>query len=841
MLRIDSVARLYLVRLRSRLAQELLTVVGIAIGVALVFSALIANASLTGSVEQLTSGIVGKTRYQLAARGGTSMDARMLRRVERLPGVRAAAPILEARVVVSGPKGRRSLLLVGANPAFADLGGPLVRRFTSAEIARQQAVALPAPVASAIGVGSFGESVEVITADGAKRAVLGGRLHEDDIGDLVSSPVILAPLAYAQDLAGLRGRITRVFVQPVLGADARVRRELVALAGDRYTVRAASGDVDVFEQAAMPTNQSTAMFATFAALIGFLFALSAVLLTVPQRRRFIEDVRMAGYRPSAIVQLVLFDALVVGAVGVLAGLALGDVLSRNLFGSVPGYLAFAFPIGGQRVVDWPSIAIASAAGVVAAAVAVLVPIRGVFSTAQGAGANQAPDRLGRRLLAGTFAIAVAGAVLVADTDSAVAWWTAMAALTVALVCFLPSLLTLASGGLERAGRGLRSPVPFLALSELGSREARPRTFALAATGAVAVFASVAIGGARGDLQRGLDASASDIDANAAVWATFPGAPNAFATTPFHVPPATLRQLERIPGVDRVREYRGAFLDVGDRRVWILAPPRDAPSPFPASQLAEGDLTLANRRIRTGGWVTVSEAVAHEQHVGIGDTLTLPTPVPTRMRVAALSTNLGWPPGAIVMNASEFARSWDADASSALHLALDPNADADAVKVEASRILAPQALTVETLGERERRHYDASREGLQRLSQIAILVLVAAVLAMATAMVGALWQRRPMLAGIKVDGIRQGSLWRSLLLESAVLLGTGCIAGAMFGLAGQVMLSHALEVVTGFPVFYSAGTLIAAGSLALVVLVALAVLALPGWLVVRVPASPSATE
>lgn len=844
MLRPASVIRLYVVRLRARIVQELLAVLGIAIGVALMFSALVANASLTGSIEQLTSGIVGQTRYQLAARGGLGLDEQLVDRVRQLPGVDAAAPILEARAVVAGPKGRRSLLLVGGNPQFAELGGSLIDQFTSAEIARQRAIGLPAPIAGEIGVGSFGDEVTVITAAGASRAIVGGRLQEQDIGSLVRSPVMIVPLAYAQELTGLRHQVTRIFVKPQPGADEQVRRELARLAGVRLDVRAADRDVKVFEQAAMPTNQSTALFATFAALIGFLFALSAVLLTTPQRRRFIDDLRMAGQPPKVVAQLMLFDALVVGVVGVVCGLLLGDVLSRNLFGSVPGYLAFAFPIGAQRLVDWQSVAIASGAGLLAAAVAVLLPVRDVFSRRpfSDRAARPGPANERRAIVIGLVALVLAGLVLLASPDAAAPWWGGMVALTVALLCFLPALLAVSARLVRMAGTRVGGPVPFLALSELGSRAARPRTFALAATGAIAVFASVAIGGAHADLQRGLDASATDIDANAAIWATFPGAPNAFATTPFDVAPATVRSLARLPGVRSVDEYRGAFLDVGDRRVWVLAPPSTALSPIPRSQLVSGGLAAATQRLRSGGWIVLSEAIADGYGVGVGDSITLPAPTPIPLRVAALSTNLGWPPGAVVMSAADFERAWGTRTPSALHVSLTRGAEPGAVRRAVAGALGTSLpLTVETMRERERRHYAASREGLSRLTQIAELVLAAAILAMATAMAGVLWQRRPMLAGIKVDGIRQGTLWRALLLESAVLLGTGCFAGAVTGLVGQVMLSRALEAVTGFPVFYSAGALVAVGTLALVMAVALAVLSVPGWLVVRVSPAPGTAD
>lgn len=844
LIRPSSVVRLYIIRLRARVVQELLAIVGIAIGVALVFSALVANASLTGSVEQLTSGIVGQTRYQIAARGGGGFDERELARVQAISAVRDAAPILEARAVVAAAKGRRSLLLVGGNPQFAELGGALIHQFTSAEIARQRAVALPAPIAQEIGVGTFGDTVKVITGAGTTRALLGGQLHEGDIGSLVRSPVMIVPLAYAQELTGMEGKITRIFVKPKPGRDGDVRRALDQLAGDRLNVRRADGEVKVFEQAAMPTNQSTALFAVFAALIGFLFALSAVLLTVPQRRRFIADLKQAGYPPTAIVQQILFDAFVVGCVGVVTGLVLGDVLSRHLFGSVPGYLAFAFPIGAQRLIDLRSLAIAAFAGLFAAGFAVLVPVRDIFSWRRAGATRTGSPRASLPWLpiiaATAFAFAVG--VLALGPEAAGPWWAAMAAITLALLCILPSLVELTSLAIRVIGERISGPVSFLALAELGSHAARPRTIALSATGAIAVFASVAIGGAHSDLQRGLDASASDIDSNAAVWATFPGSPNAFATTSFAVPARTVAGIDRLRGVRSTRTYRGAFLDIGERRVWVLAPPQEARAPIPPSQLAEGNLRRATEQVKAGGWVVLSEAVAHEEGVGIGDRITLPTPEPVTLRVAALSTNLGWPPGALVMNNGDFARAWGDAAPSALHIELTPTASPAVVRREVARKLGSALpLTVETMHEREQRHFAASREGLSRLSDISVMVLAAAILAMATAMAGSLWQRRAMIAAIKVDGIRQGTLWRGLLLESAALLGTGCLAGAIVGLGGQVLLSHALEAVTGFPVFYSTGALTALGILAVVLAVALAVLSLPGWLVVRVPPAAGAAD
>ena len=53
-------------------------------------------------------------------------------------------------------------------------------------------------------------------------------------------------------------------------------------------------------------------------------------------------------------------------------------------------------------------------------------------------------------------------------------------------------------------------------------------------------------------------------------------------------------------------------------------------------------------------------------------------------------------------------------------------------------------------------------------------------------------------------------------------------GAVFGIYGQLLLSHALLSVTGFPVVFSAGALVALGSFVLVTAVAAMVVAVPGY-------------
>jgi putative ABC transport system permease protein len=820
---------LYRIRLRARFVQESLAAIGIAVGVALLFASHVASTSLNGSVHQLTSGLIGQSRLQLVSRTPNGFDQRLLGTIRGLRGVRSAAPVLEAQANVIGPTGRRSVELIGADPRSVHLGGSLLKHFSAAALARQHALALPAPIAQQIGAGSL-QPVRLQLGASTTSALLGIVLQESDIGALAHSPVALAPLGYAQQLAAMPGRITRVLVEPQAGRENEVERALTQLAGGRINVEPADFDAALFDSAATPTNQSTAVFAAISALVGFLFAFNAILLTVPARRRLIADLRLDGYSPWTVVEVLLVDALVLGAVSCLLGLALGDELSLHLFHSSPGYLSFAFAVGSQRIVTWQSIAIAVAGGMLAACLGVLTPMRDIFSTRPRAAIERlAPELLRTRwtLLAGAACLAVTTLILLFAPGAVV---VGVVTLTGALLLLLPGLLGGVIALTARVAFDVRARAPSVAVAEL--RSTWTRTVAIAATGAVAVFGSVAIQGAHADLQRGLDGSAGDITAAANVWAFPPGLNNLLATSPFA--PSARAKLARLPGVRAVYLYRGGFLDYDDRRVWVSAPPRDQLQLVPPHQVVQGSLALADVRVREGGWAVISKAIAGEHHLHIGQSFTLPSPRPMTFRVAALGTNIGWPPGAIVINATDYAKAWASDDASAYQIMSAPDAPAGQVRREVERALGPASgLAVQTSHERERHQRAASRQGLSRLSQISSLVLIAAILAMAAAMGNMIWLRRARLASLKLDGFSDLAVWRMLLLESALLVGSGCLIGAVFGLYGQLLGSHAILGVTGFPVVFSVATGTAVESFAIVTAVAVAITAIPGYLIARV--------
>jgi len=833
--------RLYRVRLRSRLLQECFAVLGIAAGVALLFASQVSSSSLQSSVAALSRGVDGTATLQLLARGPQGFPEALLARVRAQRGVQTAAPLLEAPALAQGPRGSRSVQLIGADESLGALRGTLVRGSSLAPFGGVAAVVLPASLSRALGVGRFGQEIALRIAGHTQQVPLYEVLGERRIGALAASPVAIAPLSFVQEADREPARLTRVLVRPRAGMEASVRRELTALGGARggFAVEPTGYDATLFANAAQASNQSTALFSAISALVGFLFAFNAMLLTVPARRRLIADLRRDGYTPATVIGVLLLDAFALGVVGCALGLAVGEELSQHFFGAEPQYFSLAFAVGTQRTVGAATVAIALAGGMGAAIVAVLSPLRDILSRDPLAATAPRASRSrsaggglggGRLALAGALCVAGATALLWRDPAASI---PAMALLVAALLLELPLALAVALALTKRLAGLLVSPIPHVASMEL--RAATARAVAIAATGAVAVFGSVAIEGAHGDLLAGLERATRERTALAAVWVAPAGSYDLLDDTLFAAssPPPSLA---RLPGVRGVGLYRSALLDYGPRRLLAIAPP--VLTAFPgADQLLAGDPAAAAARVRSGGWIEISRAVAEEHALAIGDAVTLPTPVPSTVRVAAIVTNLGWAPGAIVMSPATFVRAWASADASAYAVWLRPGVPPARAAAELRRALGPgSGLAVSTATEQAAAQISFSRQALARLTQIATLIPIVAVLAMAAALAAMVWQRRPRLAKLKLEGLARAELWRTVLLEALLLLCVGCLCGALLGLYAQRLADRALAQAINFPVVYSLSALAAARAVALVAAAAVAILALPGYLAASVPAA-----
>jgi putative ABC transport system permease protein len=787
--------------------RELMAVAGIAAGVALLFAVQVAHRSITGSFEEISHGVAGHATLELASRGPEGFPERVAEEVERTPGVRAAAPIFEQPIVAVGPKGRRALTLVGATEQIVPLMGRISLEFQRAgETSHRGLVLLTEATASAIGARP-GRNVTILIGARTDHLALDAAVPAGKLGAAGESPIAAAPLPIVQAIAGLQGRVTRVLIEPQPGREAALRRTLERRFGVTLNARPIDTEAKLLGAAAGPEKQVTLLFSAISLVAGVILAYNALLLASDERRRFLVYLIESGTPESMIVASLAFDALILGVVGSALGLLAGDLVSLIAYRAVPGYIAAAFAVGGQRIVEPQTILIALGGGLLAAFAAAALPALATLR----AGAAAEPEAVGRALslarrrrVSDTLLFAC-GALLVCVSIAASALKpattvAALVGIVVGLVICLPMttryLLKLAHAASRRSG----DPAAVLSVAEL--RGSPTRSVALLATGMIAALLMVLIGGSVADVQHAARRGASDLLSSASIWIKPGGAENVYTTQPF-ASGETERRLQGLGVVSSVLPWRDSFLDLPSRRVWVLGVPPQIPAQIAPSQLVEGSLGTADRHLREGGWAAISQPIAREDHLRLGEQFTLPTPAGyARLRLAATLANYGWLPGAIVMSSEDHAKLWESTRATELSVTLRPGVSIEQGKRAVERALpAGSALAVKTDAERRSEVSAVLGSTLSRLNDTTFIVLIATVASVIALMVAAIWQRRGRLNSLMSIGMSSGQFARLISYESGSVLLSGCVIGTAAGLVAQYLIDGWLHQTTGASVQY----------------------------------------
>jgi putative ABC transport system permease protein len=805
---------LYAGWVRDKPAREALAALGVAVGVALVFATMTANRSIAGSADRIVDGLAGSAQIQASARGPSGVSRSSLR-ISHLPGVQQAVPLLEGPVAISHAGRTVSTQVVGAG-----IGVASINNLAETVPLTGGGLMLPAALASALNVprGQPGGSTVTIFARGRVVRVRVQRvLGPEVLGELSHSLVAFGFLGYVQRLLGLPGRISNILVRAAPGDTALARRSLAGVVQPQMKVSSATSDRSLLREALRPQDLSSSFFALLGVLVGVLLVVTATMLTIADRRRELAELRLQGYSPRQLVVIVLFQGVILGAISSLVGVLAGYGLARGVLRATPDYLASAFPLGSGTTVSVPLAIGAWIAGVALTCVCVSPVLLDRSGWAEG---RTIGTQTRRWMLAGAVGLVVLSIVAIA--------WAPLAAallLVVAIPLCMPAVLAGVVSVLERFATGSRSR--WLALAVGSVRATQLRAIALAATAAIGVFAVVVAEGAHGDLLRGLEGGYDRYVASADIWVTSPM--DDLATSPFPAGRLTAR-IARVPGVTSVRPYYGGWIDMNGRRVWLIS--RSAAGLIPGAQVIRGNAKLAHQRFLSGNWIAISDQLAHTIGVHIGGTVSIPTPSgPERFRVAATTTNLGWSSGVVFLPARDYTQYW---AAAPAALEVDTTPTMRAVALANIRHIVGPGLSVQTSAQRAGQADALPRQGLERLSEIAWLLVVAATVAIALAMGASIWPRRGELASLRLQSFTPRQVQAILAWEAVLVMGSGGVLGILAGVYGHIAADGYLRLSTGYPVIWALGVPTLASVVLLVTVVTAMILAAPGYIAARAP-------
>lgn len=291
---------LFILGLRRPRARAILSIAGIALGVALGYGVHLVNRAAVTEVAASVRELAGEA--DLVVRGGRSgFDESLYPKVARVPGVAWVKPALELEAGIAGTQ--RSVRVLGVDAV----------REHRPELLEPDSVLVSPAAADAV-------------SDARLSLLVAGRpVALKVVGETpLKGAVVLADIATAQARLERLGELNRLDVRLARGAQAaQVQNAIAALVPPGVFVSALEEleDASVYPSRAYRVNMN--VLALVALFTGGFLVFSAQSLEVARRRGEHALLRVLGLRRGGLARLVLLEAAALGALGGVLGLLLG--------------------------------------------------------------------------------------------------------------------------------------------------------------------------------------------------------------------------------------------------------------------------------------------------------------------------------------------------------------------------------------------------------------------------------------------------------------------------------------------------------------------------------------
>jgi putative ABC transport system permease protein len=315
---------------------------GIALGVAVMVSIDIANASAARAFDLSTSAITGRATHSIVA-GDQGVDELLYVKLRTDPQWRdtlESAPLVIAHTV-SPQLGKIPFTLLGIDP-FAEVpfrsylvtGQETQLDLITSLLTVPGSILLSASTAQRYGLQPC--SPAALNDSCRLELSINGRTQETYLVGLLEPPndfsrraldtLILTDISTAQSFSGTRGKLTQIDLILPDHFDSNVLSK--ALPAGTLLVTSEIRNSQVGEMTAAFQINLTAL-SLLALLVGIFLIYNAMTFSVVQRRSLFGTLRTIGYTREQVFGMVLGEAALVGALGSGLGLGLGILLGQS--------------------------------------------------------------------------------------------------------------------------------------------------------------------------------------------------------------------------------------------------------------------------------------------------------------------------------------------------------------------------------------------------------------------------------------------------------------------------------------------------------------------------------
>ena len=771
--------------LRHHPWRNLAALVAVTLGVALAFSVHLINASALAEFGAAVRAVNGEPDVEIVG-GREGFDEALYGAVAADPAVAIASPVVEADSFGFDGAGKRvALRVVGIDALVVARLSPALLPRPRASADRYAAldpgsVFLNAAAERRLAIATTTATLAVQTAAGRRELRIAGSVAAG------GPPLAVIDIAGGQAVLGLRGKLSRIDVRLVAGADrAAVLARLALPAGVRA---AAPGEAaERISNVSRAYRVNLTVLALVAMFTGAFLVFSILSLSVAKRQQQFALLGVLGLAARDRLRLVLGESALLGIAGSALGLALGAALAATALRLFGGDLGGGyFPgVAPALHIDAVGTLVYGGLGVVAALVGGWLPARAAqrIAPAQALKGLGAASAGGRTLWLGgaVVAVGIALAALPPIAGIPLAAYGSVACLLIGGIACVPGGVALALAGVPEPRRALA-----LLAVERARHERSSATIAVAgvvASLALSVALTVMVASFRDAVTRWLDTVLpADLYARAAIG---PGGGDV-AT----LPPSLPAKARAIEGVARVEAQRVVSLPLDPSRpsaALIARPLADPAKSLPLN----GDLVDAPAGATA---VYVSEAMVDLYGAAAGRTFVLPLPGGRRAEVFVRGVwrDYARQYGAVAIEAADWRRLTGDERINDLALWLAPTADAARVESalrEAAAAAGYDGSLIEFASPREIRAaslriFDRSFAVTYWLQAVAIAIGLFGIAASFSAQVLA---RRKEFGLLVHLGLTRKQILAVVAAEGALWTVVGAALGLGLGLAVSVVL------------------------------------------------------
>ncbi|MEY2558430.1 MAG: putative transport system permease protein [Verrucomicrobiota bacterium] len=790
--------------LRRHPLLALLNILSVALGVAVYLATQIANHSANRAFAATVDLVAGKAELEITAPAGhlpeTSFPA-----VVGTNGISAATPIVRGLVTLPDFPGEYLHVIgidVFTNTAFRTFDPT---GFDAAELDIQRWLGPP---------GSIALSEEFVARHHLKagdsiRARVNVIDHEVPVGFILRSngaPILDSHFAamdigWAQELFGHRGELSAIQVRLTNPRDReKVVTELRKLLPKDASVMAPAQRTEEVDKMLGGFELNLSAMSLVSLVVGMFLIYNTVSASVARRRHEIGILRSLGATRHEVRSLFLGEALALGFVGVLLGLAGGTLLAQLLSGAVAETISSLYVLINvkQVALEPRSFALAGIIGLGSVIVSAWLPARAAakMEPVRALHGGTAIERSIHPSRAWIWSALLS--ILLAVIFSFVALssgppWLGFAAAFFVLAGFsllVPPLAFGFSAGAGKIFRALRSSRGKAAVeAELAAANlsrALMRNAVTIAALATAVAMTVGVSVMVFSFRKTVEAWIGDT-LIADLFVT--PASNEIVGPSSYFPPAALHFLESDPAVEMIDTFRDAEVPMGAETIGLAVVRGSERRHF---QFVRGNGTAIMRRFHDEASVLVSEAFARRHRLGDGASIVLMTPEGARkFPVAGIFYDYTRDQGIVYMSAQNFVRFWHDDRVNSVAVFLKKNGSAemlsDAFRTQFSRGGEFVLYSNQSLRTRIFEIFDQTFAVTYVLLTIAIIVAITGIFLSLTILIT---ERSRELAILRAIGGSAGQIRKILLWETAMI---GVLA-ALVGLASGICLSLVLTGV-----------------------------------------------